>query len=167
MAETAQCAPVLNGKLSILPISSHYRCMDHSDPYPEGYIEGILNDVKTIAVVGASPKENRPSYIVMQTMIEAGFDVIPVNPNASGEILGQPVYPSLAAISKPIDMVDVFRRSDAVMGVVNDAIAANAKVIWTQLGVVDPEAAAVAEAAGLLVVMNKCPRIELARLDRL
>ena len=141
--------------------------MNHSEPYPEGYIEGILNDVKTIAVVGASPKENRPSHIVMQTMIEAGYDVIPVNPNASGKIFGQLVYPNLAAIPKPIDMVDVFRRSEALMGVVSEAIAVNAKVIWTQLGVIDPEAAAVAEAAGLQVVMNKCPRIELARLDRL
>ncbi len=141
--------------------------MNHSEPYPEGYIEGILNDVKTIAVVGASPKENRPSYIVMHTMIEAGYDVIPVNPNASGKILGQLTYPSLAAIPKPVDMVDVFRRSEALMGVVSEAIAVNAKVIWTQLGVIDPQAAAVAEAAGLQVVMNKCPRIELARLDRL
>lgn len=141
--------------------------MDHAEPYAEGYIAKILDDVKTIAVVGASPRENRPSYIVMQTLIEAGYDVIPVNPNATGTILGQQVYAALADIPKPIDMVDVFRQSAALMGVVEEAIAVNAKVIWTQLGVVDHEAAVKAEAAGMLVVMNRCPRIELARMDRL
>ena len=141
--------------------------MDHAEPYAEGYIAKILNDVKTIAVVGASPRENRPSYIVMQTLIEAGYDVIPVNPNATGTILGQQVYAALADIPKTIDMVDVFRQSAALMGVVEEAIAVNAKVIWTQLGVVDHDAAAKAEAAGMLVVMNRCPRIELARMDRL
>lgn len=141
--------------------------MDHSEPYAEGYVAGILNDVKTIAVVGASPRENRPSYIVMQTLIEAGYDVIPVNPNAQGLILGQKVYASLADPPKPIDMVDVFRQSAAVMGVVEESIAVGAKVIWTQLGVIDHAAAAHAEAAGLQVVMNRCPRIELARMDRL
>ncbi|MEO9825253.1 MAG: CoA-binding protein [Paracoccaceae bacterium] len=141
--------------------------MDHSEPYAEGYVADILEDVKTIALVGASPRENRPSYIVMQTLIEAGFEVIPVNPNAQGDILGQRVYPTLADVPKPIDMVDVFRKSAALMGVVHEAIAVNAAVIWTQLGVVDHEAAAVAEAAGLKVVMNRCPRIELARMDRL
>lgn len=141
--------------------------MDHAEPYAEGYIAKILDDVKTIAVVGASPRENRPSYIVMQTLIEAGYDVIPVNPNATGTIQGQQVYAALADIPKPIDMVDVFRQSAALMGVVEEAIAVNAKVIWTQLGVVDHEAAVKAEAAGMLVVMNRCPRIELARMDRL
>ena len=141
--------------------------MDHSEPYAEGYIAGILDEVSTIAVVGASPRENRPSHIVMQTLIAAGYDVIPVNPNASGLILGQHVYATLADVPKPIDMVDVFRRSEALMGVVKEAIAVNAKVIWTQLGVVDDAAAAVADAAGIKVVMNRCPRIELGRLDRL
>ena len=141
--------------------------MDHSEPYPEGYVAGILDRVKTIALVGASPRENRPSYIVMQTLLDAGYDVMPVNPHAQGEILGQKVYPTMADIPKPIDMVDVFRRSDALMGVVHEAIAAKASVVWTQLGVVDAEAAAVAQAAGLEVVMNRCPRIELARMDRL
>ena len=141
--------------------------MDHSEPYAEGYIAGILDEVKTLAVVGASPRENRPSFIVMQTLIEAGFDVIPINPNADGTILGQQVFGSMADVPKPIDMVDVFRQSAALMGVVDEAIAVKAKVIWTQLGVIDPAAAAKAEAAGLKVVMNRCPRIELARLDRL
>ena len=93
--------------------------------------------------------------------------MIPVNPNATGTIQGQQVYAALADIPKPIDMVDVFRQSAALMGVVEEAIAVNAKVIWTQLGVVDHDAAAKAEAAGMLVVMNRCPRIELARMDRL
>lgn len=141
--------------------------MDHSEPYAEGYIAGILDEVKTLAVVGASPRENRPSFIVMQTLIEAGFDVIPINPNADGTILGQQVFGSMADVPKPIDMVDVFRQSAALMGVVDEAIAVKAKVIWTQLGVIDHAAAAKAEAAGLKVVMNRCPRIELARLDRL
>ncbi len=141
--------------------------MDHSEPYAEGYVAGILDDVKTIEVVGASPKENRPRHIVMQTLIHAGYDVIPVNPMARGTILGKQVYPTLADVPEPIDMVDVFRRSEAVAGVVQEAIAVDAKVIWTQLGVVDYDAAAVAEAAGVRVVMNRCPRIELARLDRL
>lgn len=141
--------------------------MDHSEPYAEGYVAGILESVKTIAVVGASPRESRPSYIIMQTLIDAGYEVIPVNPNARGEILGQTVYPTLADVPKPIDMVDVFRQSAALMGVVHEAIAVNASVILTQLGVIDHEAAAVAEAAGLRVVMNRCPRIELARMDRL
>lgn len=141
--------------------------MDHSEPYPDGYIANILDGVKTIAVVGASPREKRPSFIVMQTLIETGFDVIPVNPNATGMILGQQVYATLADVPKPIDIVDVFRNSAALMGVVEDAMAVNAKVVWTQLGVVDYDAAAKAEAAGLNVVMNRCPRIELARLDRL
>lgn len=141
--------------------------MDHHEPYAEGYIADILDAVKTIAVVGASPRENRPSFIVMQTLIEAGFDVIPINPNATGEILGQHVYASLADVPKPIDMVDVFRQSAALMGIVDEAAAVQAMVIWTQLGVIDHAAAAKAEAAGLKVVMNRCPRIELARLDRL
>ncbi|NNE86681.1 MAG: CoA-binding protein [Silicimonas sp.] len=141
--------------------------MDHSKPYPEGYIAEILDSVRTIAVVGASPRENRPSYIVMQTLLDAGFDAIPVNPYGGDLILGKSVYASLSDVPEPIDMVDVFRRNEAVMSVVEDVIAAGVKIIWTQLGVVDAKAAEVAEAAGVKVVMNRCPRIELARLDRL
>ena len=141
--------------------------MDHSKPYPDGYIADIDDSVRTIAVVGASPRENRPSHIIMQTLIDAGFDTIPVNPNASGPILGKQVYDSLADVPEPIDMVDVFRRSEALMGVVEDAIAVGAKVVWTHLGVIDEKAAEVAEDAGLKVVMNRCPRIELGRLDKL
>ena len=141
--------------------------MDHSKPYPDGYIADILEDTRTIAVVGASPRENRPSHIVMQTLLDAGFRAVPVNPYGGDTILGQKVYATLADIPEPIDMVDVFRRSEKLMAVVKDSIAAGAKTIWTQLGVIDPKAAEVAEAAGLKVVMNRCPRIELARLDKL
>lgn len=141
--------------------------MDHSKPYPDGYIADILEDTRTIAVVGASPRENRPSYIVMQTLLDAGFRAVPVNPYGGDTILGQKVYATLADIPEPIDMVDVFRRSEELLTIVKDSIAAGAKTIWTQLGVIDPKAAEVAEAAGLKVVMNRCPRIELARLDKL
>lgn len=141
--------------------------MDHSEPYPDGYIADILDSVRTIAVVGASPRENRPSHIIMQTLLDAGFNTIPVNPNAPGLILGKQVYDTLADVPEPVDMVDVFRRSEALMGVVEEAIAVGVKVVWTQLGVIDEKAAEVAEAAGLKVVMNRCPRIELGRLDRL
>lgn len=141
--------------------------MDHSEPYPDGYIADILDSVRTIAVVGASPRENRPSHIIMQTLLDAGFNAIPVNPNALGLILGKQVYDTLADVPEPVDMVDVFRRSEALMGVVEEAIAVGVKVVWTQLGVIDEKAAEVAEAAGLKVVMNRCPRIELGRLDRL
>lgn len=141
--------------------------MDHSEPYAEGYVAGILESARTIAVVGASPRESRPSYIIMQTLIDAGYEVVPVNPYAGSDILGQTVYDTLADVPKPIDMVDVFRKSSALMDVVHQAIAVKAPVIWTQLGVIDAEAAAVAEAAGVKVVMNRCPRIELGRMDRL
>lgn len=141
--------------------------MDHSKPYPDGYIADILEDTRTIAVVGASPRENRPSYIVMQTLLDAGFRAVPVNPYGGDTILEQKVYATLADIPEPIDMVDVFRRSEELLTIVKDSIAAGAKTIWTQLGVIDPKAAEVAEAAGLKVVMNRCPRIELARLDKL
>ena len=141
--------------------------MDHNEPYPEGYVAGILDEVQTIAVVGASPRDNRPSHIVMQTLIEAGYEVFPVNPYATGLILGRKVYATLADVPKPADMVDVFRQSAALMGVAEEAIAIQAQVIWTQLAVIDHAAAALAEAAGLRIVMNRCPRIELGRMDRL
>lgn len=139
--------------------------MRHDIPYPDGYIEDILREVRSIAVVGASPNPARPSHQVMRALIAAGYEVYPVNPRPGlTQILGRPVSPTLAALDPPVDMVDVFRRSDALRGVAEQAVAAGAKVLWSQLGVSDPEAAKIAEAAGLKVVMNRCPKIELARL---
>lgn len=140
--------------------------MDHLEPYPDGYIADILNSVQSIAVVGASPRENRPSHRIMQTLISAGYDVYPVNPLTEGTILGRPVFAALSDIPVPADMVDVFRKSDALLGVAEESVQINAKVLWSQLGVFDADAARLAEAAGIQVVMNRCPRIELARLDK-
>ena len=138
--------------------------MNH-DHYDDSYIAGILRATKTIALVGASPKPNRPSYGVMEFLLAHGYHVVPVNPQTAGtEILGQTCVATLAEIKEPIDMVDVFRAADAVPGVVDEAIAAGAKTVWTQLGVRHDEAAAKAEAAGLKVVMNRCPAIEIPRL---
>ena len=139
--------------------------MNH-DSYPDSYIRGILNTVKTIAMVGISPKENRPSYFVFKYFLERGKRMIPVNPGQAGkEILGQKVYARLADISNPVDMVDIFRASQFAAAVVDEALAMTPKpaVIWMQLGVRNDEAAAKAEAAGLKVVMNRCPKIELFR----
>ena len=138
--------------------------MNH-DHYDDSYIAGILRATKTIALVGASPKPNRPSYGVMEFLLAHGYHVIPVNPQTAGtEILGQTCVATLAEIKEPIDMVDVFRAADAVPGVVDEAIAAGAKTVWLQLGIRHDEAAAKAEAAGLKVVMNRCPAIEIPRL---
>ncbi|MBM3505612.1 MAG: CoA-binding protein [Alphaproteobacteria bacterium] len=138
--------------------------MDH-DHYDAPYIAGILARVKTIAVVGASANPGRPSHGVMRYLRNRGYRVIPVNPNeAGGTIHGERVFASLAEIAEPIDMVDIFRRTEAAGGVVDEAIAVRAKVVWMQLGVRDDAAAKRAEAAGLAVVMNRCPAIELERL---
>ncbi|BBK32137.1 hypothetical protein EDC65_0941 [Stella humosa] len=137
--------------------------MEH-DRYADEYIAGILRETKTIAMVGASPNWNRPSFFVMKYLQGKGFRVIPVNPRAAGqEILGETVYASLADVPVPVDMVDVFRAADAVPGIVDEAIAIGAKVVWMQLGVRHDEAAAKAEAAGIKVVMNRCPKIEYGR----
>jgi uncharacterized protein len=138
--------------------------MDH-DSYTDQYLRGILQSVRTIAMVGASEHWNRPSYFAMKYLQDKGYRVIPVNPQAKGgEILGEKVHSDLAAVPEAIDMVDIFRRADAVPGIVDQAIAKGAKVVWMQLGVRDDAAAAKAEAAGLAVVMNRCPKIEYSRL---
>ena len=141
--------------------------MNH-DNYSDTYIRDILNTVKTIAVVGVSPKTSRPSYFVFKYLLERGYHMIPVNPGqASGELLGQKVYAALAEIPEPIDMVDIFRNSDAALGVVQETLALdpNPRVIWMQLGVRHDAAAKLAEDAGVTVVMNRCPKIEYGRLS--
>jgi predicted CoA-binding protein len=141
--------------------------MNH-DSYDDAYIRGILNTVKTIAVVGVSPKVVRPSYFVFKYLLERGYRMIPVNPGqAGGELLGQTIYATLADIPEPVDMVDIFRNSEAALGVVQEALALKPKpqVIWMQLGVRNDAAAALAENAGTKVVMNRCPKIEYGRLS--
>jgi predicted CoA-binding protein len=138
--------------------------MDH-ESYADDYLRDILEGVRTIAVVGASPRRERPSHRVMAYLRRRGYRTIPVNPNAVGGTLnGERVYASLAEVSDAIDMVDVFRRTEAAGGVVDEAIAKGARVVWMQLGVRDDAAAARAEAAGVKVVMNRCPAIEIPRL---
>src|SRR5215203_2248540 len=138
--------------------------MNHDEGYSEEYLAGILKEVKTIAMVGASPDPTKFSYGVLRVLHETGYDMIPVNPKeAGGEIRGLRVYESLAAIDRPVDMVQVFRSSEALPEITREAIAIGAKVLWTQLGVRDDGSARLAEAAGLKVVMNRCPKIELFR----
>ena len=135
------------------------------DSYPDPHLRDILTGVRTIAVVGASPRRERPSHGVMAYLQRHGYRTIPINPNAAGgTIHGETVYARLADVPEPIDMVDVFRRPEAAGDVVDEAIAAGAKVVWMQLGVRDDAAAARAEACGLKVVMNRCPAIEIPRL---
>ena len=126
--------------------------MDHDQDYPADYLATILKEVKTIAMVGASPDPTKFSYGVLRVLHETGYDMIPVNPGqAGGELLGQKVYARLGDIPEPVDMVQVFRSSDALLGIAREAIAIGAKVLWTQLGVRDDDAARLAEAAGLKV----------------
>jgi predicted CoA-binding protein len=135
------------------------------DSYTDQYLRDILRSVRVIAMVGASPHWNRPSYFAMKYLQDKGYRVIPVNPRALGrEILGEKVYGDLSQVTEKIDMVDLFRRSDAAPALVDQAIAKGASVVWMQLGVRDDAAAAKAEAAGLKVVMNRCPKIEYSRL---
>lgn len=145
--------------------------MNH-DSYDDSYIAAILERVSTVAVVGASPNPARPSYHVMEVLLDRGFVVTPVNPGHDGEeILGCRVYASLADIPGPVDMVDVFRSSEAALEEVREAVRLKKKLglsaVWMQLGVRNDQAAREAEAAGLEVVMNRCPAIELARLSRM
>jgi len=139
------------------------------DTYPDSYIRGILNTVKTIAMVGASEKTNRPSYFAFKYLLERGYRMIPVNPGLAGkeDILGRRIYGRLAEVPEPIDMVDIFRSSRHALSIVQEAIALKPRpqIIWMQLGVRNNEAAALAEAAGLKVVMNRCPKIEYGRLS--
>jgi len=141
--------------------------MNH-DSYDNFYIAGILHQVKTIAIVGASANEARPSYFVTKYLIAKGYDVYPINPGHAGKaILGRMTYASLAEVPVAIDMVDIFRASSAVPPIVDAALALSPppKVIWMQLTVRNDEAAAKAEAAGVKVVMNRCPKIEYGRLS--
>ncbi len=137
--------------------------------YTDAYLSGILMNVRTIAMVGASPRPHRPSHGVMRYLQRQGYRAIPVNPFAAGTtILGEICYASLADLARagigPIDMVDIFRRSEAAGAVVDEAIALGVKAVWMQLGVVDPAAESRAEAMGIRVVMNRCPAIEIPRL---
>lgn len=139
--------------------------IDH-DSYSDDYIRKILRQVRTIAMVGASTNWNRPSFFAMKYLQQKGYRIIPVNPRAAGEeILGEEVYKQLSDIPVRIDVVDVFRRSEECVQYAEQAIEIGAKVLWLQLGVHNDEAARIAEAAGLKVVMNRCPKIEYARLQ--
>lgn len=141
--------------------------MNH-DAYSDDYIRAILNSVKTIAMVGASPLNVRPSYFAFKYLAERGYDMIPVNPGQLGKsLVGKPFVGSLREIDRPIDMVDIFRSAEHIMPVVEEALTLSPlpKVIWMQLGARNDAAAAKAEAAGIKVVMNRCPKIEYGRLS--
>ena len=142
--------------------------MDHSI-YTDAYIRGILRATRVIAMVGASANWNRPSYFAMKYLQEKGYRVIPVNLKeaaAGTVILGEKTCATLSEIPVPVDMVDCFRAPDAIVPIAEEAISIGTKVLWMQLGVVNEEAARLAEAAGLKVVMNRCPKIEYGRLSR-
>jgi len=141
--------------------------MNH-DAYSDDYIRSILSSVKSIAMVGASPVDVRPSYFAFKYLVQRGYDMIPVNPGHVGKsLLGRPFVASLAEIGRPIDMIEIFRSSALLMPVVDEALKLSPlpKVIWMQLGGRDDAAAEKAEAAGIKVVMNRCPKIEWGRLS--
>ncbi len=139
--------------------------MDH-DQYDDDYIKGILDDVHVIAMVGASANRSRPSYFAMKYLQRKGYRVIPVNPGQAGNtILGETVYATLDDVPEKIDMVDCFRGSDAIPAIAEDAIRLKARVLWMQLSVRNEDAAKTAVAAGLRVVMDRCPKIEYGRLS--
>ena len=134
--------------------------------YSKLFIDEIVQEVKTVAIVGASARQERDSFKVMRSLIDNGYEVFPVNPNEEGNlILGQFCYKDLSSIQKKIDMVDVFRAEEAIMGITKESIQIKAKVLWTQLGIVNEEASKLAKKDGLKVVMNRCPKIELDKLD--
>ena len=138
--------------------------MNHNEPYSDNYIQAILTSVKTIAMVGASPDKTKFSYGVLRVLHETGYDMIPINPRPGLEdIRGMKVYPDLASIDRSVDMVEVFRKSEDLYGIAEQAIAIGAKVLWGQIGVINHDAARLAEDAGLKVVMDRCPKIELFR----
>ncbi len=141
--------------------------MDH-DNYDDGYIRGILNTVRTIAMVGVSANTSRPSYFAFKYLLERGYRMIPVNPGLAGQdLLGRKAYARLADIPEPVDMVDIFRASQYALGIVEEALALapRPRVIWMQLGIRNDAAAALAEQNGIKVVMNRCPKIEYGRLS--
>ncbi|AGM41108.1 IclR family transcriptional regulator [Spiribacter salinus M19-40] len=136
----------------------------HGDIYPDEFVREILDSVKTIALVGASANPNKPSHAVLKDLLSKGYQVLPVNPRPDvTEIAGLPVYDTLAAIDRSVDMVDVFRPANELAGLAREAVAIQARVLWGQLDIVDEQAAAIARAGGLQVVMDRCPSIELAR----
>ena len=138
--------------------------LNHNEPYSDDYLQDILSSVKTIAMVGASPDKTKFSYGVLRVLHETGYDMIPVNPRPKlKEIRGLKVYSSLDQIDRPVDMVEVFRKPEDLFGIAEEAIAIGAKVLWGQIGVINHDAARLAEEAGLKVVMNRCPKIELFR----
>ena len=138
--------------------------MNHQKPYPNEYLQSILKSVKTIAMVGASPDKTKFSYGVLRVLSETGYDMIPINPRPGlTEIRGLKVYPNLKSIGREVDMVEVFRNSEELENVAQEAIAIKAKVLWGQIGVFNEMAARIAEEAGMKVVMDRCPKIELFR----
>ena len=140
------------------------KLMNHNEPYSDSYLQDILSSVKTIAMVGASPDKTKFSYGVLRVLHETGYDMIPVNPRPGlNEIRGLKVYPSLSAIDRPVDMVEVFRKPEDLYVIAEEAIKIGSKVLWGQIGVINHEAALLAEESGLKVVMNRCPKIELFR----
>ena len=141
--------------------------MNHEN-YDDSYIRGILNTVKTIAMVGASAKDNRPSYFAFKYLLERGYNMIPINPGLAGkQLLGKTIYGRLSEVPEPIDMIDIFRAANYAVPIVQEALTLTPKprVIWMQLSVRNDEAAALAEANGMKVVMNRCPKIEYGRLS--
>ena len=138
--------------------------MNPHESYSDDYLQDILSSVKTIAMVGASPDKTKFSYGVLRVLHETGYDMIPVNPRPGlKEIRGLNVYSSLDKIDRQVDMVEVFRKPEDLFGIAEEAIAIGAKVLWGQIGVINHDAARLAEEAGLKVVMNRCPKIELFR----
>ena len=138
--------------------------INHKEPYSDDYLRNILRSVKTIAMVGASPDKTKFSYGVLRVLHETGYDMIPVNPRPEiTKIRNLKVYPNLTSIDRPVDMVEVFRKPEDLYDVAKEAIAIGAKVLWGQIGVIDHEAARLAEEAGLKVVMDRCTKIELFR----